>query len=290
VKDLEFSYYVFFPVRDGETTIEKVMNSLINQTVKPEKIIVVDDGSTDKTSYILSIFEKNYPEIVSVIHTGSKTRDYRRIPKLWNMCLRKEFHFHMIGAGDCIFDFTYAERLLEKMKSNPNLVICSGDFVEGRSKSPHGAGRFIKQSFFYTNYSEYPEIIGYESEILHRAMIKNYDVQIFNDIQFEHVDKLGHAHNFSEFGQGMKALGYHPLYVLGRCVLEFIKNGDIGRQGALNMLWEYIKFKPEKSGYFSQFPEDIRREISNAQRKKIQKLIKKLCKNPTKSLKIFRKQ
>jgi len=268
---LEYSYYVFFPVRDGENTIEKVMNSLINQTVKPLKIIVVDDGSTDKTSDILSVFEKNYSEIVSVIHTGSKTRDFKRIPKLWNMCLQKEFDFHMIGAGDCIFDLTYAERLLEEMKNNPKLVICSGDFGEGKSKAPHGAGRFVRQSFFYVNYSEYPNIIGYESEILHKALIQNYDIEIFNSIQFEHVDKLGHSHNFSEFGQGMKALGYHPLYVFGRCFLEFIKNGDIGKRGALNMFWEYVKFRPEKSGYYSQFPDDIRNNIRNYQWMKIKK-------------------
>jgi glycosyltransferase involved in cell wall biosynthesis len=274
---MNFTYYVFFPVRDGEETIEQVMNSLINQTIKPEKILVVDDGSTDKTTEILDRFQKKYPELVSILRTESKTRDFRRIPKLWNMCLQKEYDFHMIGAGDCIFEKTYAEKILQNFSKEPNLVICSGDFRNGKSRVPHGAGRFIKQEFFFSNYKEYPDIIGYESEIIARGKLKNYSVKIFNDIVFEHVDKLGHSHNFSEFGQGMRALGYHPLYVFGRFGLEFFGTGEIGAKGALNMIWKYITYRPEKTGYYSQFPKEFRKEMKKYQWEMIKKfLIKKI--------------
>ncbi len=277
------NYYCFFPIRDGQDSIGQVMDSLVNQTWQPKEIIVVDDGSTDNTTEILSKYEKEYPDLVRVIHTGSKTRDYKRIPKLWNMCLKKEHDYHMIGAGDCIFDMDYAEKLLTKLEENPKLVLCSGDFGVGKKLSPHGAGRFVRQSFFFKYYAEYPETIGYESEIIFRAIIRNYDVAIFNDVRFEHVDKLGHSHNFDEFGQGMKALGYHPLYVFARCVLEFMRNREIGKKGALNMFWKYITFEPQKDGYYSFFPEDIRKEIRNLQGQKMKKFIT----NPRKIIKLL---
>ncbi|HJU14357.1 MAG TPA: glycosyltransferase family A protein [Candidatus Nitrosotalea sp.] len=273
------TYYCFFPVRDGQDSIAQVMDSLINQTAPPAKIIVVDDGSSDDTPKILSEYEKKYGSLVKVIHTGSTTRDYRRIPKLWNLCLERGYDYHMIGAGDCIFEREYAEKLLKELEKKPNLAICSGDYGTRKSLAPHGAGRFVRQSFFFKNYEKYPEIIGYESEILFRCIIQKHDMEIFNDVRFEHVDKLGHGHNFDEFGQGMKALGYHPLYVLARCALEFMRNGEIGRKGALNILYKFLVFRPDpKGGYYSYFPDDIRLEIRRFQWNKI----KKFASNPKK--------
>ena len=187
MRNIKETYYCFFPVRDGESTIKRVTESLINQTIQPSKIIIVEDGSTDKTAIILEEFEKKYSNIVKVIHTDSKTRDFKRIPKLWNMCLEKKFDFHMIAAGDCIFEPEYAEKILSRMSEDQELVIASGDFGSKKSKAPHGAGRFVKQSWFFANYNKYHEIIGYESEILHKAISQNKRLEIFHDVCFDHV-------------------------------------------------------------------------------------------------------
>jgi glycosyltransferase involved in cell wall biosynthesis len=264
------------------------MNSLLDQTIPPKEIIVVNDGSSDGTTEILESLQREFSNIIVLHKTQNQTRDYSRIPTLWNMCLKKEYDFHMVGAGDVSYEKKYAEKILEKFNQDSDLVICSGDFNPFINQAPHGAGRFVRQSFFFKHYNQYPEIMGYESEILHRALIKKYKIKIFNNIEMEHHEKLGHGHNFDEFGRSMKSLGYNPTYVVGRCFLEFVKNNNIGRKGAINMLWKYFTYKPKVEGYFSQFPEDIRKEINDYQSKKIKYYIKQFLKNPKKGLKKIR--
>jgi glycosyltransferase involved in cell wall biosynthesis len=269
------TYYHFFCVRDSEDSISDVMDSIINQSHKPEKIIVVDDGSSDRTGTILDSYKKKFPKLIKIIHTDSKTRDYSRIPKLWNLCLTKEYDFHLVGAGDIIYEKNYAEKLMIEFEKNPKMVICSGDFFPFKTNIPHGAGRFVKQSFFFKNYEKYYEIMGYEAEILYRALLQKYEVKVFKNAILEHREELGHGHNFEEFGRGMKAMGYHPLYVLGRCYMELFKNKGIHKKGVFNMFWKYITYRPSKDGYFSAFPTEIRDEIYNYQKQKIIKILKK---------------
>ena len=44
---------IIIPVFNEEEFIEKSINSIINQTVKPEKVIYVNDSSTDNTKKII---------------------------------------------------------------------------------------------------------------------------------------------------------------------------------------------------------------------------------------------
>lgn len=254
------------PVRDCKHSIGNVLDSLQGQTLPPEEIIVVDDGSTDGTAKILSNFSAK-SDNMKIITTKSKTRDYSRLVKLWNKCLQSKYTYHLILAGDTILDHDYAERIIKEMDKNPNIAVASGNCMVKDVIAPHGGGRFVRQSFFYKFYDKYPEIVGYESEICLKAQINGYEITVFNKIRFSHVDQLGSKHNFSEFGQGMKTLGYHPLYVLAR--VAYTRN--------IKMLWSYLWFRPQKTGYYSMFPAEFRKEVRRMQLKVVVHKIKKLC-------------
>ncbi|MYB29625.1 MAG: glycosyltransferase family 2 protein [Cenarchaeum sp. SB0663_bin_5] len=266
------TYYTFMPVRNTEKSIQAVIDSLLEQTLPPKEIIVVNDGSTDKTGDILREYQNSAP--VKIITTDSKTRDYTRLVRLWNMCLQRDYDYHMVSPGDTIFQKDYAEIIVNAMDKDSKLVIASGNLQTEKAGDPRGAGRFVQQNFFYKFYKKYPEIVGYESEILFKAQIHGYKVFVFDAARFEHVDKLGHKHNFVDFGQGMKAIGYHPLFVLGRTLNEIKKNGDMGRKGAINMLWNYIKYRPEREGYFSLFPQDDRERVRSMQKRRMWQYVK----------------
>ena len=58
----EVSIYV--PVYNGQNTIESCINSILSQTVKPNKILVINDNSTDETAEIL----KKYSDKIEIIN------------------------------------------------------------------------------------------------------------------------------------------------------------------------------------------------------------------------------
>ena len=71
---------VIIPVYNGENYIEKCLDSLINQSYNNLRIVVVDDGSTDKTQKILNNYSSKYKNI-EVYHKEnekniSKTRNF----------------------------------------------------------------------------------------------------------------------------------------------------------------------------------------------------------------------
>jgi len=51
--DSSLKISVVIPAYNAEAFIERSLHSVMRQTYKPSEIIVVDDGSTDKTSEII---------------------------------------------------------------------------------------------------------------------------------------------------------------------------------------------------------------------------------------------
>jgi hypothetical protein len=57
---------------------------------------------------------------------------------------------------------------VEYSPSYEDVIVSSRDFTRNRSTTPHGGGRFVRNSFFRKYYRKYPTIVGYESEIIGR--------------------------------------------------------------------------------------------------------------------------
>ncbi len=60
--DKDISIYV--PVYNGEKTIKACLDSILNQSLKPKKILVINDNSNDKTLDILN----RYKDKIEIIH------------------------------------------------------------------------------------------------------------------------------------------------------------------------------------------------------------------------------
>ena len=274
------TYFTIVTCRNSENDIEKAIKSLSNQTIQPSYIIVIDDGSKDNTGKILKELS-NKVDNLYIISNPDLGYDISRIVKNWNKALAlkaekklEETDYHMIGTDDTIYNDDYAEKIIEFMDNETDYAIVSGNIDDGSYKTPRGAGRFVRNSFFYKEYAQYPEKMGYESAILIASRKNGYKETILKEAKFEHTRPLGQNHHFYEFGASMRTLGYHPLFAFGRFFLYFGTGKPIGRMGALYMLYHYISYKPKLEGYDSMYPDDIRKFTRKTQIEKIKSLIK----------------
>ncbi|VFJ15004.1 glycosyltransferase family A protein [Candidatus Nitrosocosmicus franklandus] len=274
------NYYVIVTCRNSEDTIEKAILSLHNQTIKPEYIITIDDGSTDRTPEILKRMSGEMQNLF-VITNPDMGYDVTRIVKNWNKAIQfsrehnlKPTDYHMIGTDDTIYEQDYAEKIISLMDNNQDLAIVSGRYDENRYEKPHGAGRFVRNSFFNNAHYLYPEKMGYESVVLITALKAKMRYMILRGARFEHTRPLGQNHHFYEFGASMRTLGYHPLFAFGRFLKYFITGKPIGRMGALYMIYHYISYKPKETGYDSMYPEDIRKYLRQEQIDKIKSVLR----------------
>lgn len=70
----ELTYTVIIPCYNCSSTIERAFQSVIQQTYKPKKIIVVDDGSTDGTSIILKMLVYQHSDFEVELYINHQNR------------------------------------------------------------------------------------------------------------------------------------------------------------------------------------------------------------------------
>ena len=272
------SYYAIVTCRNSENEIESAVNSLLRQTIKPRYIIVVDDGSTDNTHNILEGLKlKN--DNIHVITNPDLGYDIGRVVKNWNNAINlardlnlEVTDYHMISTDDTHFEEFYAEKLMRNMDSDNRIAVSSGNYDNNSYTTPHGAGRFVRNSFFNNVLGRYPEKMGYESVILQMSLYLGFKNVVNNDARFSHTRQLGANHHFYEFGASMRTLGYHPLFVLGRFIQCFLTGRPIGRIGAIRMLYYYLSYRPKQQGYDSMYDLEIRKAIRIRQKTRIKQI------------------
>lgn len=285
-----YSYYVIMTCRNSEKNIEDAVLSITNQSTKPKYIIVINDGSTDRTLSILAQLKEKISNL-HIITNPDLGYDIDRVVSNWNKAIKLTYEmnlektdFHLVATDDTVYEIKYAEKILAFIKNDPHIVIASGNYDNNRYVTPHGAGRFVNNKFFEKNNRFYPEKIGYESFILHKARKDGYDYKMVSDAKFRHIRELGQDHRFSDWGQSMKALGYHPLFVLARFLIDFIKNKPVGRVGTISILYHYLTYKPNNNGYNSFYQKELRDYIRMCQINQFKNKIKRF---PIFSLVIF---
>ena len=245
-------YWVAVVARNAASHLQRTLDSIVDQKLEPEGVVVVDDGSTDSTPDILRRYEREHRDTVEVVTKPDRGYDIRRVPSNINLAWKtrnassQEADFFMVSGDDCFYPPNYTNSLISRMRSDPRIVVASGRPSSGggfsREHSPSGSGRMITSLFWREVGGMYPAQAGWETWLLYKASMKGLRARLFDDLVFEHFQPRGAKHQFVYWGAAMATLGYHPLYALGR-IAKNVLTTRVPPKGSVNMFRGYVGAK-----------------------------------------------
>jgi glycosyltransferase involved in cell wall biosynthesis len=280
-------YAVMVVTRNGASTLNPTLSSLLGQATKPIRVCVVNDGSTDDTAEILAQYQSQNRNVFCTLNQPDRGYDIRRVPANLNLALEKlkamkeECEYYMISGDDCVYPTEYAGSIISRMTSTPSVVVASGrpktDGSISEEHSPSGSGRMIKSSFWNAIGRRYPLRAGWETWLLYKALESRFRIELYRDLVYEHLRPRGSAHRFTYWGAAMHSLGYHPLYALGRVAKNLIEQ-KITLKGSVNMCGGYLQACLGSSDPFmSAFEQPLRDFVHKQQGREIASAVRSLC-------------
>jgi biofilm PGA synthesis N-glycosyltransferase PgaC len=246
-------YVLITPARNEERFITKTLDSMASQMLLPERWVIVDDGSTDKTAEIVERYTARYPWIELVRRPKHIDRSFAGKVHAFNAGLAQvqSLEFGVVGNldADLSFDPDYLEFLVQKFSEDSKLGVAGTPFTED------GGYDTAKDSFEGENYVAggcqlfrrecFEEIGGYVPNpaggidwiAVMSARMKGWRVRSFPEKRFHHYRTLGTAQRGTlgahfDYGQRAYYLGGSPVWHLFR-VLYRMPTRPIGSIGLL---------------------------------------------------------
>lgn len=96
---MDTTFYVLIPVYQAEKYIDECVKSVVNQTYRNYHIILVDDGSTDRSGMICDSLQKQY-DFVYVVHQQNKGQLSARLSAV---NYARKLHVGQVGLGYLFF-------------------------------------------------------------------------------------------------------------------------------------------------------------------------------------------
>ena len=224
---MKIKYIIISPVRNEEKTIEKTILSVINQSLRPLKWLIVDDNSSDKTVDIINEYCSNYPWIECIKNKDVKLNEKgARIATIINTYLKfinEKYDFFSKLDGDVQFDSDFYEKISKAFIINPNLGIASGALTYNGKKEKNmyvdltrGATKFYRLECFL-EIGGLLATTGWDTIDNIQAQQKGWETKQL-DIDFEHLKEegksQGYFYKYYNIGKYCGKIPYHFWYMI----------------------------------------------------------------------------
>jgi poly-beta-1,6-N-acetyl-D-glucosamine synthase len=258
-------YLVISPVKDEERHIKLTLESMAVQRHKPVRWIIVDDGSTDRTSEIVSYYSRQCKFVSLVTMPPGEARQpgaavVRAFNRGYQTALGLEFDFVVKLDCDLSFEADYFERLLSKFVEYPKLGIASGVYLEApdgvtwrevRMPTYHAAGasKVVRKTCF-EQIDGFMLCRGWDTVDEIRAMARGWNCRHFRELKMRHWkcegSGIGTLRTNFMHGEIYYRTGGTKLFLLIKVLHRFSCRPVI--IGGLSLLWGYLRTMLSRQG------------------------------------------
>ncbi|OEY72901.1 glycosyltransferase [Salegentibacter salarius] len=275
--------YIIIPAYNEAEFIGETLQSLIGQSKPADKIVVVDDGSTDSTPEIVSEFIEKHPEI-SLIKNASKGKHLpgSKVVNAFNLgfkTLHDDFDIICKFDADLIFPKNYLEKISlhfdQNLKTGMVGGFCeiqkNGDWIlENLTGKDHirGALKAYRKACF-KDIGGLKPAMGWDTVDELLAQYHGWEIKTDITLRVKHLKPTGNNYNKnSKYKQG--AAFYRLRYGF---VISVIASAKLAfKKKNLGFLWDciigFLRAKNEKRPFLVDQEEG--RFIRNLRWKKMQ--------------------
>ncbi|MHC4263539.1 MAG: glycosyltransferase [Planctomycetota bacterium] len=228
------------PARDEVGHLPRLAKSVVAQSLRPERWIIVDDGSTDGTLEFARELarEHDWIEVVSRGDRGARKLGGGVIEAFDGGYSRVDFDHDYVAKldADMSFESTYLERILQDFEADPRLGSASGKVFR---PDPSGLveefmiDAMVAGQFKLYRRTCFEEIGGFVREVMwdgidfHRARQHGWRTASLHDpeLRLLHHRLMGSSDRSvyrgrMRWGRGQWFMGTHPLYLVASASLR----------------------------------------------------------------------
>lgn len=234
------NYVIVTPAYNEEANIEAVIKSVIAQTARPLKWVIIDDGSTDKTFEIARRYEKAHDFIEC--HTRKRIKGYSyfasnvyAILAGYEKVKKLDYDFIAILDGDIELCDNYYQEVFRRFSLNPDLGIATGTYLEeingvvyeaniDRQSTPKAIQVFRRKCYRQIGGFIPFKNGGEDSCAEVMARMFGWRTWSFPEIKVLHQRPVGTGEGHSilhgryRLGLTDYCLGTHPLFMFAKCL------------------------------------------------------------------------
>ena len=280
----ESTYVLVTAAYNEAAYIEKTLRAVISQTIRPQKWVVVSDGSTDGTDEIVRRYGKDYSFIELIRRESSESGFASQARALMTGCERvSDVDHDFLGTldADITFGPDYYEAMLARFREVSRLGIAGGTIYEDTAGTltrltcdpnsvPGAIQLFRRETFADTGGFLALPRGGHDAVAETMARMRGWRVRSFPDVEVLHLRPCGASYGNAlriRFNMGIReyAYGSHPLFELAKCVRRVGQTpyvlGSLSRW--LGYCWARAHREPR------QVPQDTIRFLRNEQMQRL---------------------